>query len=269
MNEEKLISVVIPTFNAERTLVRCLDSIVAQTYPWIEVVVVDGGSTDGTLEIIRGYAGKLPRLRTVSESDAGIYDAMNKAVALCTGSWVYFIGSDDELFAADSLATMAAHFDSDVDFVYGNVMRMTTRRVEGGPFDRDRLLTQNMCHQAIFYRRDLLSRVGPFNLDYKVYADWDLNIRCFALPCRARHVESTVCKYDGTGFSSNTTDQVFLQRKLQEISRLYRCSFWGRVFRPCRYNFLDRAQASKAQRRFVASMYYYALFAFHGVLARL
>ena len=266
---QDLISVIVPTFNAERTLARCLDSIAAQTYQRIEVVVMDGGSSDRTLGIVAEHGKGLAGLRVVSERDAGIYDAMNKAVAICSGTWVYFMGSDDELYSADALQTMAAHFGRNVDFLYANVMRMTTRRVEGGRFDRDRLLTQNMCHQAILYRRDLLSRVGAFNLDYKVYADWDLNIRCFALPCRAQHVEATLCRYDCTGFSSSTTDHVFLDRKLPEIAKLYRCSFWSRVFRSCRYNFLDQAQSRRAQRRFAAAAYYYAIFFFHGALARL
>ncbi len=262
------ISIVIPTYNAGLIVARCLDSIAGQSLRGIEVLVVDGGSTDDTLAIVGGYAGRFDRFRLVSEPDRGIYDAMNKGVALANGDWIYFTGADDRLSEPDILRKVAGHLTADVDFLYGNVFRVARQRVEGERFDRDKLFGQNICQQGIFYRRQMLNRVGRYNLDYRVCADWDLNIRCFASGCRSRYVDLTISDYDGGGLSSHTTDHAFHERKLGEIARLYKASYWSAVFRSRRYDFFERAMLRLDKRRMVAALYYFGLYCYHGVFAR-
>src|ERR1700730_11011275 len=91
------ISIIIVTYNAENTLQRCLDSIYIQAYPEIEIIVIDGNSTDNTVEILKRNSSRIAFWK--SEPDEGIYDAMNKAIKHITGKWVYFLGADDELFS--------------------------------------------------------------------------------------------------------------------------------------------------------------------------
>ena len=261
------LSVIVPTFNAAATIARCLDSIVAQTRVPHEVWVIDGLSRDDTLAIVRGYAERYPFIRCTSERDAGIYDAMNKGVSRAGAEWVYFLGADDTLIDAQVLAAVAAYLVASADFVYGKVWHVAHARSEGRAFDLQSLFAQNICHQAIFYRRELFRTLGPFALDYKVYADWEFNLRCFGAGCRIRHIDVTVCAYDGGGFSAGTIDAVFMERKLPLVAAAYGVSYWHRTFRPFRHAFQSHAGEARVRRQWWRAARFYLLYAYHGMLA--
>lgn len=212
-------SIIVPTFNAAATLQACLESIVCQTYGDWEVVIVDGGSTDGTVDIAHGFGPTLDaRLVVHSGPDRGPYDAMNRGVDMAEGSWLLFLGADDTLYESDTLARVAAFIGDHEhsDLVYGDVMMRSTETRHAGAFDLDRLLFEtNLCHQSIFYRRELFTGIGPYNLRYPVWADWDFNIRCFSNPALVtRYVDMVIARYnDMTGFSMREgTDKEFRKR---------------------------------------------------------
>lgn len=175
------LSIIIPCYNAEKLLSECLDGIVAQVYESKEVVIVDGGSTDGTMEIIRRYSGKHAFIRWVAENDRGVYDAMNKGVEMAAGEWVYFLGADDGFYDTRVLSTIfSAGRPDDPDIIYGNVVFKYSKRIYDGRYNLRKLLFEsNICHQAIFYRRSVFEKVGLYDIGCKIYADRDLNIRCF------------------------------------------------------------------------------------------
>jgi len=211
-----MFSIIVPTFNAAATLRRCLESVASQSATDLEVVIVDGGSTDETVDIANSFAADLDgRLVIHSGPDEGPYDAMNRGVAMASGDWVLFLGADDTLFDTDTLGAVAAFIGEHEpsDLVYGDVVRRSTGTRHAGAFDIDRLLFEtNICHQAIFYRRKLFESIGPYNLRYRVWADWDFNIRCFSNPALVtRHMDIVVAKYnDLTGLSGKTgTDTEF------------------------------------------------------------
>lgn len=176
-----LLSIIIPCYNAEKLLSECLDGVLAQEYDNKEVIIVDGASTDGTLEIIRQYAAKHSFIRWVAEKDRGVYDAMNKGLRMATGEWVYFLGTDDRFYGGRALAGIFSTGQAEgADILYGNVEFKYSKRRYDGPFDLRRLLFEsNICHQAIFYRRSVFEKVGLYDIGCKIYADRDLNIRCF------------------------------------------------------------------------------------------
>ena len=212
-------SIVIPTFNAATTLQACLDSIVGQNYADFELVLVDGGSTDKTVDLANNLSSQLGhRLVIQSEPDEGPYDAMNRGVQISTGSWLQFLGADDTLYAEDTLARVAAFIDEKEpsDLVYGDSIMASTGARHAGEFDLDRLLFEtNICHQSIFYRRELFAGIGPFNLRYPVWADWDFNIRCFSNPAlTTRYMDIVISRYnDLTGLSTRAgTDTEFRKR---------------------------------------------------------
>lgn len=200
-------SIIVPTFNVSAVLGECLDSVVRQTCHDFELLLVDGDSTDGTLDVAASCgAGLGSRLVVHSGPDEGAYDAMNRGISMATGQWLLFLGADDTLYEADTLRRVATFIDNHEysDLVHGDVILRSTGSRLGGAFDLDRLLFEtNICHQAIFYRRELFAGIGPYNLRYRLWADWDFNIRCFSNPALVtRYMDIVVAKYnDVTGLS--------------------------------------------------------------------
>ncbi|OSC39383.1 glycosyltransferase family 2 protein [Mycobacterium decipiens] len=212
-----LFSIVIPTFNVASTLRSCLDSITGQTHRDFELVMVDGGSTDRTPDIANRYAPSLgKRLVIHCGPDEGPYDAMNHGVRLASGTWVLFLGADDTLYEPDVLGQVASFIaeHQPSDLVYGDVIMRSKRSRYAGAFDVDRLLfEQNICHQAIFYRRELFASIGPYNLRYRLWADWDFNIRCFSNPALVtRYMDIVVANYNDTSGLSMKEDEEFKKR---------------------------------------------------------
>jgi glycosyltransferase involved in cell wall biosynthesis len=210
-------SIIVPTFNVATTLHECLESIVSQSHGDFEVVLVDGGSTDATLDIANSFAPRLEaRLIIHSGPDDGVYDAMNRGVGMATGEWLFFLGADDTLYDADTLARVVAFIGEHApsDLVYGDVIMRSTAARQAGAFDLDRLLhDENICQQAIFYRRELFAGIGPFNLRYPVWADWDFNIRCFSNPALAtRYMDIVVARYNDVSGVSAKEDKEFKKR---------------------------------------------------------
>jgi glycosyltransferase involved in cell wall biosynthesis len=223
-----LFSIIVPTLNVAATLGSCLDSVARQSCSDFEVVLVDGGSTDGTLEIADSFTPSLgARLAIHTGTDQGAYDAMNRGVSMATGAWLLFLGADDTLYEADTLARVAAFIGGHEpnDLVYGDVLMRSSSTRYAGAFDLDRLLfEQNICHQSIFYRRELFSGIGPFNLRYRIWADWDFNIRCFSNPALAiRYMDIVVAHFnDLTGLSAKPGGDKELSKRLPKFN-------WGSI----------------------------------------
>jgi glycosyltransferase involved in cell wall biosynthesis len=200
-----LISIVIVVLNGSGTISRALDSIKSQAFRDFELIIIDGMSTDNTVELLC----REPSIDYwVSEQDQGIYDAMNKAVAVARGKWVYFLGADDTL--CDSLGAVAEHFDDEWTIYYGNVHPTGSRKIYNGPFGPWRLSRHNICSQAIFYPRSLFES-QRFSLQYPVLADWEFNLRCYSNPCyNFQHIPVTVANFNNAdGVSSTRSDEQF------------------------------------------------------------
>jgi glycosyltransferase involved in cell wall biosynthesis len=207
-------SIIIPTFNSAETLVDCFQSIYAQEFNDYEVLVVDGISTDNTASIIELYANQIEHLNWVSEKDAGVYDAMNKGIKMAKGQWLYFLGSDDQLYDAQVLSDVANYLKTKpkCEIIYGNAYFLKSKIVWHGLFNISLLLLErNICHQAIFYKATIFEKLGNYNLSYKIYSDWDFNIRCFMhTSISIEYIDRIIANYqDGSGMSHNTSDSEF------------------------------------------------------------
>jgi glycosyltransferase involved in cell wall biosynthesis len=175
----KKVSIITVTYNAADTLGATIQSVLDQTYTNIEFIIIDGNSSDGTVEIIKGFNSRLAFWS--SEKDRGIYDAMNKGIAAATGDWIYFLGADDVLINNTVLAEIQESLNSEeVDFLYGNVKLKSNNVTMGGSRSYRELIGRNISHQAIFYKTDIIKQKGFYNLKYKILADYDLNLRIFA-----------------------------------------------------------------------------------------
>lgn len=213
-----LITVVTPVFNGDKELEASILSVLNQEYRNIEYILIDGGSTDRTLDILRKYEDSIDYW--VSEPDRGIYDAMNKAVDLARGQWVYFIGSDDTL--RDSLKTVAQYLVDERTIYYGNVFNTGSQTVYDGPFGPWKLSRCNICQQAIFYPRPLFES-QRFSLQYPVAADWEFNLRSYSNPhFRFQYLPVLVANYNDLGGVSavGPKDERF-ERNMSNLIREY------------------------------------------------
>lgn len=206
VTDPPLISIVTVVLNAAKDLETSIRSVIEPNQSYVEYVILDGGSTDGTLEILQRYQDVIDFW--MSEPDKGIYDAMNKAVCLAHGRWICILGADDTL--CGNLATVATYLKDDRTIYYGDVFMTGSQRRYDGPFGAWKLSRRNICQQAIFYPRAAFES-QQFNLKYRLLADWEFNMRCFADPSlRFQHIPVLVANYnDTTGTSSVGSDKPF------------------------------------------------------------
>lgn len=193
------ISIIVVVRNGVNTLESCIQSVIWQTYENIEFIVIDGGSTDGTLDILKHYDGKITFW--TSEPDRGIYDAMNKGTRHATGDRILFLGCDDTLSA--DLRTVTPLLTHTNIIYYGDAYWPGRQRLYDGPFTTAKLARTNICHQAIFYPRAVFDKY-LFKLRYFLQADWELNMRCLSDPAfRFQYVPLQVAVYNDLHGSSS------------------------------------------------------------------
>jgi glycosyltransferase involved in cell wall biosynthesis len=216
------ISIIIATLNVENTLQNCLDSIYRQAYPAIEIIIMDGGSTDATVDIIKKNKKKIGFWK--SEPDAGVYYAMNKAFDHITGDRVYFLGADDELL--DDFSMLAAQLKNGAVIYYANVLLKGKKyRGEVTAYVHAK---GTICHQAIIYPRHVFDRYR-FNTKYPISADHELNMRCWNDKNLSFHyVDLIIANFSFTGLSSLNVDHVFESDKLTLILKYHGYINWAR-----------------------------------------
>jgi glycosyltransferase involved in cell wall biosynthesis len=244
-------SIIIPTYNSTPTLTRCLDSIINQKNKNFEVWFIDGVSTDGTLDIIKKYQSVYPYINYISESDKGIYDAMNKGIALARGEYLYFLGSDDTLYNENIFAVVSTEIKkSQAKILYGNVLMIGnnesgkyTELLHAGKFDLKRLFSHNICHQSIFYHHSVFKESGNFNTKYAIYADYDLNLRCIA-NYEFLYLDKIIANFNLGGASTQITDQEFEKDKDANIIKYFLNKLHTKPFVDLRL-FVQRAAFSK------------------------
>lgn len=165
------LSIVVATYNSGKTLRSALESVFTQTFQNWECIIVDGASSDDTLEIAKEYVARDQRFRYISESDNGIYDAFNKGWKMAGGEWIHYLGSDDRL-VQDGFQKLFSQ-DIDADMIGGGVYL-----VRNG--ERDKLqYTQSAdgCHQGFIVKKEVIDKLGGFDESYKIAADKDLLVR--------------------------------------------------------------------------------------------
>lgn len=180
---QPVFTIVTVCYNAEATIEQTIRSVLGQSYPFIEYIIIDGASTDGTMSIVNRYASDISKI--VSEPDKGLYDAMNKAIALATGDYISFLNAGDKLHTIEIISDMVETINGNVlpGVLYGDTDIVNS----AGLFIRKRRLSppaclswksfrQGMlvCHQSFYARRDL---VTDYDLHYRFSADFDWCIR--------------------------------------------------------------------------------------------
>jgi glycosyltransferase involved in cell wall biosynthesis len=201
-----LVSIVTVVKNGAQTLERTLRSVLDQGFEDLEYVVIDGESTDGSLDIVRRYESRIAYWR--SEPDNGLYDAMNKGVRAAKGRWLLFLGADDELVV--DLREIATLLKDERTVYYGDAYMPRRKVLYDGPFSAYKIMFKNICQQAIFYPRSVFDAYS-FDLRYRLWADHALNMALFGdKRFRFAYLNRRVCVFnDSTGATSHAEDAVF------------------------------------------------------------
>lgn len=217
-----MITAIVPTLNVAAHIGSCLESLRRQTCQDFDVCVVDGNSVDGTLDVVMALRDKLGQgLNWYSGADDGPYAAMNRGIGHARGDWLYFMGADDLLYDERVFEDLSSClYGSEADIVYGDVIFKSSGSRYGGQWSLDRLLFEgNICHQAIFYRRKVFDRIGGFATRYPIWADWELNIRCFRHPdMKTTWIDRIIATYNDANGLSRIEDPVF-RKELPVILR--------------------------------------------------
>lgn len=203
-SDRPLVSVITVVFNGARYLEETIGAVASQTYPNIEHIVIDGGSTDGTADILRQYDDKLGYW--MSEPDDGLYDAMNKGVARVDDpeSYILFANADDSLYSPDAISR-AMLLGQGADLVYGKMVLTDDEisGVAGREVQLADLARQTLCHPATFVRKRVFDRVGRFDTGYSIAADYDHIVRCFTASVSTRFVDVIVARMRMGGLSED------------------------------------------------------------------
>jgi glycosyltransferase involved in cell wall biosynthesis len=209
------VSLIIAVYNGRRTLERCLDSIFSQTYSDREIIVMDGGSLDGTVDLLKKHENKIAHWE--SKPDRGIYHAWNKAVDRARGQWVCFLGADDFWASSRSLERMMSLGNANVDLIVGKVAIVDVQgqvlRVMGEPWSWSRIRRwQCVAHPGLLHRRSLFDRCGRFDERYQIAADYDFLLRV-GKSAEARFLAEVVVYVENSGLSRRRVRQVLLEAR--------------------------------------------------------
>lgn len=251
VNKPVLLTIVMPVYNGAQYTEKVLQNIAAQSFREYELVLLDALSTDDTTDIVKAKQAADKRIRLIVEKDEGIYDAMNRGIALAKGEWIYFMGCDDLFDDRETLTEMAAHLTLANDIVYADVLWVPDEIPEQGICTPRDLLNRNINHQRIFYRKELFQQYGGYDLQYKVAADHELNIRFFCNEdIKKKYVPVTVARYHSGGFSANKLDEVFWNNwknifRKNFLQHLPEREMYNKLGWYCRYQ-VDKRQYGKA-----------------------
>ncbi len=224
---QPFISIITINYNNKEGLARTIETVIKQTVSNYEYIIIDGGSTDGSTDIIREQQAKLTWW--VSEKDKGIYDAMNKGIQKASGNYLLFLNSGDSFATTTVLATFAeALSGNQYDIIYGNAIVNKTIRYNPFPLSIFNILTYGICHQALFLKKELFAKAGLYDTSYKIVAD-----SCHLMLCVVRHnatsfyIDNIIAELepDGTSTVSITENrkerQRFMNKELPAIAADY------------------------------------------------
>lgn len=241
------ISLITVCFNSARHIRECIESVLEQEGALIEHIIIDGGSTDGTLEILDQYADRLSLV--VSEPDEGIYNAMNKGLSFASGDIIGILNSDDVLMPGALIAVSKIFYSSNIDFSYGSALLIDeqgrtygiTSPLTWDSLFRRRYLEMPFPHQSVFVRRSTYERLGYFDERFSLSADYDFVLRLLSSKSIGAEVKIPLAKFRLGGVSGGFGTLMDTQRVLKKhsVTMLYR------------KHILLRSVASKLAARFL------------------
>ncbi len=223
------ISIITATYISEKNISSCLQSVAGQSFKNIEHVVIDGGSTDKTLEIVESFQSVS---KTISEPDKGIYDALNKGIRLATGDIIGFLHSDDELAAPDTIQKIVEVFTNiNVQGVYGNLVFVNNddkvvRTWQSKPFERKNIKNGWMPpHPTLFLGKEVYEKHGLFDISFKTAGDYDFMLRVMKdKEMELVYLPEVITRMRMGGVSTGNLKQLYIKSK-EDIKALRKNGF--------------------------------------------
>ncbi|GAY76209.1 glycosyl transferase, family 2 [Sporolactobacillus inulinus] len=221
-----LLTIVTVCFNSEKTIEKCVTSVKNQLTKNIEYLIVDGKSSDNTINIIRKFQSD--QIRLISETDEGIYDAMNKGIRNSQGTWIWFVNSDDYIKngQVENLISYLKKLEN-YDCIYGdleyvrvinNEFFMNTKKTT---LDLKHLKNEMvMAHPSTVCKKDALLEVGVFDTNFKIAADWDLLLRLYNLHYNFVHIDTILSRFYCNGASSKP--HILERHKVRKKNKSYK-----------------------------------------------
>jgi glycosyltransferase involved in cell wall biosynthesis len=227
------LTIITASFNSEKTIADTIKSILSQNFTNYEYLVIDGGSSDNTLQIIKSFETQFTEkginYQWISEQDSGIYDAWNKAVKLAQGQWITFIGSDD-IFLPQSLSKMAQHAVSSQQYHF---ISAKARIMKGSAVDREfgepwrwnvfkremKILHAGGWHNALYFKK-----YGLFDTSYRIVGDYELLLRA-SKNLKVHFVDEFIIEMGGEGVSSTLIQKSLQEARIARIKNRARTPF--------------------------------------------
>ena len=254
------VSVITVCFNSEKTLEQTICSVINQTYCNTELIIIDGGSCDNTIDIIEKYKGKITYW--VSEPDSGIYNAMNKGIRVARGDYLYFLGSDDTLHDCDVLQKVVQLISlHPSDIIYGNVIAFN--KTFGYQMEEGRCLTLEQLqkgwmppHQGMFIKTEVINKAQGFNEEYRIVSDYDLLMKCLKLGATTSYTDLAIAYFNLEGTSSNEIKMIYERR--QVVRKYFSSVVYGRYYLSSAYTIM-KVRIKEVVNRINMLKYWYKL----------
>lgn len=240
------LSIVTINLNNKNGLKKTFESIFEQNFVDFEYIVIDGDSTDGSVELIKQYQSKVSYWQ--SKKDKGIYQALNRGIKKASGEYILFLHSGDYLLDEMALnRVFSAQSDADIIYADAKRLNLVTRQVE--IYKQPKSLTKlffyrySLCHQAMFFKRSLFKQFGLYREDLSIVADWVFNLQLYLSgQCTWQHLNTPIIYYDIAGISSTNVSllnqereqilcEIFSAQELKGLEKqfLFRQTLLGKV----------------------------------------
>jgi len=214
------ISIITAVYNNKKTIKDAIESVINQTHNNIEYIIIDGGSDDGTVDIVKSYGEKIDKF--ISEKDGGIYDALNKGLKIATGDAIGFMHSDDIYVDNTIIKKISKEFKNyNLDGIYGNLVYInknntskTVRYWKSEKFDK-RLLKKGWMppHPTLFLKKKIYDKYGNFDTTFRIAADYDFILRIFQKNLNIKYLPTVFYKMRMGGASNQSIKNIILKSK--------------------------------------------------------
>lgn len=206
-------SIITVSFNAENIIYKTIQSALNQTFKDFEIIVKDGKSRDNTINSIP----KDEKIKVFSESDNGIYDAMNRAIEISSGKYLIFMNTGD-LFADENvLEKIYNEIEDNEDIIYGNYIVGDNIHQPTNKITDFYLYRTPLCHQSIFFKKELFQKLGLYDCKYKILADYDFTLKARMSGAKFKYTDTAICKYLGGGVSETKEGNVIKEKERKDI----------------------------------------------------